>query len=153
MVATTLGGRGSLSSHGCAVHLWGLGGKAGSSVELEAPWRTSTEAVRTWGFGALISRVHQTLSCLRPVNGGAHHQPVSPAHPQAWLPPVRLSCVCWYAPQHTTPSLQAAAPGPSPGPLVPPNPLTTEAVLGPVRKLRPQPLHGVGPGSDSCPSS
>lgn len=101
---------------------------------------TNTEAVRTWGFVALTSRVHQTLSCLRRMNGGTHHQPVSHEHRQAWPPPVRLSCVCRHAPQHTTPSLQAAPQGPSPGPLVPPHPLIAEAVLGLVRKLRPQPL-------------
>ena len=31
-MATTLGGWGSLTSHGCAVHLWGLGGRAGSPL-------------------------------------------------------------------------------------------------------------------------
>ena len=93
MVATTLGGRGSLSSHGCAVHLWGLGGRAGSSVELEAPWRTSTGAVRTWGFGALISRVQQTLSCLRPRNGGLTIS-LSPLHTPRPGPHLSDSAAC-----------------------------------------------------------
>lgn len=70
-------------------------------------FETSAEAVRTWGFGAVTSRVHQTLSCLRPLNGLTIS--LSPLHiPKAQPPPVRFSCVCQYAPQHTTLSLQAA---------------------------------------------